>query len=120
MIKNYSDILCMECKEVIYNPLCPSCLARDIGVWLDKKPKLKAVLEKDMNKILEQGKHLDSMKCIACNKNSAFLCPYCFTEKIYEKLKEIKAGKKILSEFIVLFDFEHSGYYKDAEKLGAV
>ena len=61
-------------------------------------------------------------KCIICKKQRAFLCPYCFTEYVLDLLKKLKISKIILQEFLQFFnyDFEHTGYYKEAEKLGVV
>ncbi len=121
--KTNSEILCMECKEAIYNPLCPSCLARQMKVWLENKPeKIRKEVEIEIEKILGMGKLVNSMACIACKKNRVFLCPYCFTESVYKKLRELNSNNKIMEEFMVYFnfDFEHSGYYRDAETLGVV
>ncbi|MFH1500972.1 MAG: hypothetical protein ABIE22_03440 [archaeon] len=117
------DALCLECREPIHNPLCPFCLSRGIEAWLENKPtKMSNFVENEIKKILGARKLGNSVKCIACNSDRAFLCPYCFTEMVYKALKKVRARKADLEEFMILFnfDFEHCGYYKDAEKLGIV
>jgi len=116
---NYNS-LCMECKEEIFNPLCPSCLAQEMKDWLANKPmKIINVVEKEIEKIMMFK--TNKKGCLRCNSDT-FMCPYCFTERIYLKLKKEKAGKEILSEFLTLFNFdlEHTGYSKDMERFGLI
>ncbi|MFH1307510.1 MAG: hypothetical protein ABIH72_01530 [archaeon] len=118
-----NDITCIECKEAIYNPLCPFCLAEGVEAWLENKTTtVRRVVANEIKRVLRARKFSNSVQCVACNQNRTFLCPYCFTEVIYYKLKEIKVSQEVLEEFMALFnfDFEHGGYYKDAEKLGIV
>ena len=112
---------CIECNEVIYNPICHECLAKEFIEWLSQNKGNKKLIKvgKEIQKFLKQNKKLNKgySKCISCNRENVFLCPYCFTEYIYKKLKELKVGKKLLGEFITLFNFDlhHEGYYKDFE-----
>jgi len=118
---------CLNCHEVIFNPICPACLAVEIEAWLQpifpyhKKitKKIEDYIRKTNNLASKTGK---LTKCISCRKLSVSLCPYCFTEYVFNLLKKIKVNKAILKEFLEFFnyDFEHTGYSKDAEELGAI
>lgn len=93
--------------------------------WLNEKiEKGNKETEKIGRKILFEIKAytdygLKGGKCIICKKYSDFLCPYCFTKEVFEILKEIHASRELLEEFFTHFnyDFDHSGYTKEAEKM---
>lgn len=116
---------CAECQESIYNPICPSCLAREIEVWLNEKNKKSKKADKEIgNKILFEvkaylGNGLEGGKCIICKRNSDFLCPYCFTKEVFDILKELKVSNGLLEDFFTHFnyDFDHTGYTKEAEEM---
>ncbi|MBI5148057.1 hypothetical protein HZA33_00065 [Candidatus Pacearchaeota archaeon] len=122
MIQNLFQT-CAECKESIFNPICPSCLAREIEAWINENSG-RIELLKLKEKLLEavrayKKSSLRGGRCIICKKNSDFLCPYCFTKEIFDILKEIKANKELLQDFFIHFnyDFDHKGYYKEAEEM---
>ena len=79
-------------------------------------PKLKSYLAKIEDNALEYT------QCIKCKDNIASVCPYCFTEYVLRELKKIEANKIVLGEFFEFFnfDFDHTGYSKEAEKLGVI
>jgi hypothetical protein len=154
-MKSGTEVLCLECGEEIFNPLCPKCLAREIDVWLEnqqskikkslriprlksrglfgtfgcsemQRPKgrgfnrisdIKKTVKGEIKKILEVNKEHNYTKCILCKRKDVFLCPYCFTERIYNRLKNARINSKILSNFLTLFNFdlEHTGYSKDIQ-----
>lgn len=118
MITHYTDALCVACGEIIYNPICPECLAVEVQEWLEDKsgiPRLKKEVIRVVNNLTGYGKQIRGLRCVTCNHPSAFMCPYCFTEEVYAKLKQRKASKELLQEFLETFnfDFNHQGYSKD-------
>jgi hypothetical protein len=118
MIQNFSSTICTECKDVIFNPLCPDCLSEEVEQWLDGNPIGKKVMPAVAAYIeRNEGFKEEAMKCAVCSTNYTDICPYCLTEHVYEVLLRYKANKKMLAEFIDFFnfDFEHSGYSKDFE-----
>lgn len=127
MIKNY-DKLCLECNEAIYNPVCHVCLADGIKQWLREQDniEIRKSLIAEISRFLKSNEKLaespQAVRCVACGRNITILCPYCFTEIIYKKLKSLTKSKKLQADFLSLFnfDFEHTGYSKDAEKLGVI
>jgi len=115
---NFPRQLCIECKSIISNPICESCLAKDITYWMrDKNKKIVSLVGHELNKITGKGGHSNS-SCISCHKG-AFLCPYCFTNLLYSKMKAHHISKAVLLDFLFIFnfDFKHEGYFKDIEKL---
>jgi hypothetical protein len=118
--KNNFNSLCMECKEEIFNPICPSCLSQEMRDWLaGKSKKVFSIVEQELSKIMLSK--TNKKGCLKCSSD-LFLCPYCFTERIYLRLKKEKAPKEILREFLTFFnyDLEHTGYSKDMESLGLI
>ena len=88
---------CLECVEVITNPVCPSCLSKEMKIMV-------AEHNEDLAKQIEApclpG---GDTNCITCN-NSMNLCAHCFSKDIYLFLKEKK--KEIAEEFMRRFDFD--------------
>lgn len=117
-MKSHTNVLCLECGEEIFNPLCPKCLSREIDAWLEfQHGKIKKTVKNEIKKILKVNKEHDYTKCIICRRKDVFLCPCCFTERIYNKLKKARVNPKILNNFLTLFNFdlEHTGYSKDMQ-----
>jgi len=121
MIKNYprAEALCLECKEEIFNPICPECLSKSIMSWAISYPKVALKLNEDIKKYLQKNKKFEGTKCIKCGKNSAYECPYCFTNYVLKKLKKATKDKRIIHEYLTYFDFdlEHTGYWNEKEML---
>jgi len=117
---------CLECHEAVYNPICQTCLASQVEAWLASYP-YKETREKILFKIKEYVRKTNNLagkstECIACRKARASLCPYCFTEHVFNLLKKLKVNRIMLKEFLMFFnyDFEHTGYSKEAERLGVI
>jgi hypothetical protein len=125
--KNYpapeTHYMCGVCSEAVTNPICPFCLATEIEAWLTLYPSLRQELLPKIKKYLgEISNHIVNYgtQCIKCKDKKAHVCPYCFTEFIFRELKSMNTGQFILKEFFDFFnfDFHHTGYTKEAEKMG--
>jgi hypothetical protein len=123
--ENHFDCLgCIECGRPIPDPACPQCITDEFISWMDNYGKLKnkKKMIKEISKFI--GTHKDLMghseTCIECGKENAFICPYCFTTYLWGILKKNRPDKKLLEEFLVLFNFDHGhkGYWKEGERLG--
>lgn len=115
---SYTEALCIACGEIIQNPICPECLGVEVEEWLEDKkrlPGLKKEIMSSIKNLVGRGKNIAGLRCITCSHESAFICPYCFTEKVYRKLKLKKAGSEILMSFLETFnfDFSHKGYNEE-------
>ncbi|MEN9625841.1 MAG: hypothetical protein RL557_169 [archaeon] len=115
--------LCDVCSEAVSNPLCPYCLAEEIDAWLTLYPDLRKILIPQLKKYLANiSNRITSYgtTCIKCGEKRAFVCPYCFTEFVFNELEKINAGNRVVQEFLDFFnfDFEHKGYFKEAEEEG--
>ena len=124
MLPNYysTNAICIECNEGIFNPICPKCLAREIREWLkiaDFEGNDKEKVEYIVNCALDRNFLLEkvSSQCIICKKGNAYMCPYCFTEKILDSLRRENVPERIISQFLEFFnfDFERTGYAKESE-----
>ena len=115
---------CLECNEAITNPLCPVCLTTQIEAWLSQYPNIRKRLIPKLLDYIKKTKNLeeDTVRCIACNKKRASICPYCFTSFVFNLLREEKAHNTILKEFLQFFNFDlrREGYYRRAEESGIV
>jgi len=124
MLSNYYQryAICIECSESIFNPICPICLANEIEAWLkagNLAEKEKRVLRNALKKVLNANHELEgvSSRCIICGERDDYMCPYCFTEKILDLLKEKGISKKSITKFFEIFnfDFERTGYAREFE-----
>jgi hypothetical protein len=115
---------CLNCNEAIFNPICPSCIFREFENWIIKFPEIEEKVMKEVRSFLRNNHNLekDAQTCIVCHNKRAYLCPYCSTEFLFNLLRHKKVSKKVLKEFFTHFnfDFEHCGYYREAEKLSLV
>lgn len=118
------QFLCDICSVAVTNPLCPSCLATEIEAWLTLYPNLRRELLPKLRNYLNmvEDRIQDSTQCIKCGNKTASICPYCFTDIVLKELKKLQANSIILKEFFEFFnfDFDHTGYSKEAEKLGVI
>ena len=102
----YAHAICIECKEAISNPICPSCLEKEIIAWLSEsnlENSLIAQIKEKIALLIKQNKdRLDNaMLCIVCKKNKSFVCPGCFSRYIYNALRnpKIKHFLPFLSDY---------------------
>ena len=76
----------------------------------------------DVDNFVKAHKHLEgkAKTCVACNKKKTHTCPYCFTEYLYNIIKEAGIGVRAMSEFLFIFnfDFSHDGYSQELEAYG--
>lgn len=114
---------CLVCKESMYNPLCQSCLAQQMEVWLTSYPDLGKKLKPKLKKFLQEvhNETDEALTCVACKNKKASVCPYCFTEFMLSQLKKSNANKQIIREFLMFFNFDYDGQGytgKEAENYG--
>ena len=78
--------LCTDCVQVITNPICPNCFAREVVMWLRDKDlpekKLK-LMKKYLRALAREAETIPSdIRCILCGSKRVNLCIYCFTSPI--------------------------------------
>lgn len=128
MIQNYNRYaICLECGEDIHNSICPCCLFEETKQWLAEKrniePEKVMKISREIKKFIETDTVLaksinNHQACIICKDSTSYLCPYCFTDFLLKILKKVKVKREIMTEFFTFFnyDFEHTGYSREAEK----
>ena len=96
---------CVECDEIITNPICPECLAK----------KMRLVVSEHDKKLAEDivSANVDGeTTCIICGLEMG-VCAHCFSKEIYEML--VSKGYQQQKEFMARFDFflrkEWNDYY---------
>lgn len=113
---------CPQCMESISNPICHNCLGKQIISWLSCYPGIKKEIESELKKYLKSVNNLvsESILCIVCKEKKAALCPYCFMEGVFNLMKMAGVHKRILNDFVNIFNFDsdHTGYVKEAEEIG--
>ena len=71
---------CVECDEIISNPICSECLAKKMRMVIGQhNPRLAT----EIMGIKIPGE----TKCLFC-KEEMGLCAYCFSKDVYEDLRE--------------------------------
>ena len=90
---------CLSCNKTIQQPICPKCISKWFREWSRKSPELSE-LNREIKKFLKAHKSLarDSSSCAVCG-DKVHICPYCFTEYLYNRVKEAGAGVTTLTEF---------------------
>ncbi|MBR9705228.1 hypothetical protein GOV12_07485 [Candidatus Pacearchaeota archaeon] len=116
--------MCDVCSMAVTNPICPNCLTEEFKAWLTLYPDLKKQVMPKLRRYLMwlEERLYEGTLCIKCRQTSAAVCPYCFTEYVFMELKKLEVSKIVLTEFFEFFnfDFDHTGYSKEAEKLGVI
>lgn len=86
---------CVECDEIISNPLCSECLAERMRMVIQvPRPDLAPEIT---------GFAIDGdVTCISCGQGMG-LCAHCFSRSIYEYLQENDIS--LAREFANQFDF---------------
>lgn len=122
MILQNNYTTCLECRENIDTLICPRCISKSVIKWTESKKEHKDYLKlyylnSKIIEFLEENKKFEknSQLCISCKKSIAYICPYCFSEMLIYQLKRMDVEKKLISEFMFLFnfDFYHNGYTED-------
>jgi len=87
---------CMECDEVITNPLCTDCLSKEMQIMIGE---YDFELAKQIKGFNVEG----STTCIFC-RNKMSLCAHCFSKDVYTFLREVNPC--LAKEFLSRFDFD--------------
>ena len=108
--------ICLGCNEAVSNPLCASCISKEIKAWLSYKDKRTALkLNNAVNDFKQMMGEGTNTRCVLCSKMLEG-CTYCFTEHIYYWLKE--QNSLLVEEFMRYFSFDlkRKGFTVDAVK----
>ncbi len=87
---------CVECDDIITNPVCPNCLAAQMMVMVGEYDQQLVEYVKGIN---VSG----ATKCIICN-NPMGLCAHCFSKDVYQLLRS--KNEPLSKEFLQRFDFD--------------
>ena len=88
---------CMECDEVITEPICSGCLSKRMQEFVgESDPELAKEIE---NLVVSEG---DS-PCLFCGKKMN-LCAHCLSREVYQFILEKNAP--LAEDFLGKFDFE--------------
>jgi hypothetical protein len=84
---------CLECDDVITNPICTECLASRMRMVIKEHDQS---LANEIRGIEVKGE----TTCIFCNKKMA-ICAHCFSREVYDFVLErnVTAAEDFLSKF---------------------
>ena len=91
---------CVVCNYTITNPVCTSCLEKEVVCWAaDHNENLAKVLL-NFNKIFP-NKFEENTRCIVCGDNMN-ICPHCYCKDVSEMIDD----DLLKDTFIETFNFE--------------
>jgi hypothetical protein len=118
----HQEYECSQCLETITNPVCHECLKKAILQWLSFYPNVRKRMAPKIKSYSKQVNNLvmNSINCVSCSNKKAALCPYCFTEGVYNLLKKSKIDLNVIGDFLSVFNFDlkHEGYVQEAIEQG--
>jgi hypothetical protein len=99
------EYLCVDCEEVIENPICAECLFKELLGWLLQYPKLKKKVAPLLENFINSHENFDghSQRCIVCGNYRDYMCPRCFKEFVLELLREKGVKDIVLKEYWEFF-----------------
>ncbi|HIH11022.1 TPA: hypothetical protein HA241_02445 [Candidatus Woesearchaeota archaeon] len=87
---------CIECDEVITNPICGECLAGEMKVMIGEQ-------NRKLGRLVHGFEVDGATVCLLCHKNMG-LCAHCMSKDMYEYL--IEEDEELADEFMARFDFD--------------
>ena len=101
---------CVQCEEVITNPLCPGCLYEGMEQWLleQRQEDTLDLLRTLTASVTEQG----DVSCIKCCRPMN-LCTYCFTRDV---MPFFMNDPRLMAQYLTYFNFDlgHLGWEQEA------
>ena len=95
-MKLQNEFSCVECGDVITNPVCPDCLAAQMQVMVGERDSL---LAREIKGSFIPGGSL----CAHCGQEMG-LCAHCFSKDVYQFILE--NDPMLAREFLTCFDFD--------------
>ena len=89
---------CIDCGDVVTNPVCQQCTNKSVRQWLLEKNLPVYNLDSRLATFEEDS-------CIKCD-GKLNICRYCHTKNILDWLKTTTNNKKVLAEFLEYFHFD--------------
>lgn len=102
---------CVECEEVITNPLCAACVGEGVQQWLgDERNEALSCAA-----CLATGDCGGETACVRCGQPMG-VCTYCVTKGIFEV---VKSHPLLLSRYLAYFNFDlgHMGWEREAREI---
>jgi hypothetical protein len=90
------DTTCIGCFEEITNPICSSCLCKQMKVMVNE---YDSKLVNEIAPCMIEG----DINCISCGRRMG-LCAHCFSMDIFQLIKQ--KNEQLAKEFIGRFDYD--------------
>ena len=88
---------CMECDEIITEPICPECLTQCMRAFVEEH---QPELAQQMQSPASSG---GEMQCLFCSQPMS-ICAHCISSDMYTFLAE--KDESLAEEFMSRFDFD--------------
>jgi len=105
VLRGTEQYLCMECLQVVTNPICYSCFSKHISSWLEyegAQSYIQARVFREINKIIRK-ESLNKDQCILCNNNFINMCSFCFYSKVERIMEKLDIPSQVIGDFEDLF-----------------
>jgi hypothetical protein len=119
-------VFCLKCGYSITEPICASCIVKEIKIWLYEQSIKQNILNKIGNKLkflLNNAKSLDyavlpsknprhfsTIDCIKCGEEMHLMCLYCVTYQATRIMKENLKDENCFVSFRESFNLELYDY----------
>jgi hypothetical protein len=87
---------CVECDDIITNPVCPDCLTREMRVFV---AEVDPTLANEISPFHVPGE----TTCIQCGITMG-LCAHCFSKDVFYQVQD--TNPELAKEFMGRFDFD--------------
>ncbi|MFP4045684.1 MAG: hypothetical protein ACLFS3_01350 [Candidatus Aenigmatarchaeota archaeon] len=117
-MENYESLLCENCVEQIFHPICIDCLEKEVVKWLRINapfmiPDFRDYSQDLKDLLLENTEDEQLESCIICGeKKHIVLCTYCYIRETYHYLRQFSPMVADEMTTTLNFDFQNTGYFK--------
>lgn len=117
--------ICLECGYSITEPICASCVLKEVRFWLYEQALEDGVFKNINNKLKSLSNSISSidyaflpsrdmeqtsmMKCIKCKKGMHLMCSYCVTNQASKLIQERIKSEDSLESFKESFNMDIYG-----------
>lgn len=118
-MKDRETLLCENCLEQIFHPVCTDCLEGEVVKWLRSSapfmiPDFKNYSQNLKEMLLENVEEERHEDCTICGeKTHIVLCTYCYIREAYHYLRQFSSSIADEMTSTLDFDFENMGYFKE-------
>jgi hypothetical protein len=107
-------------NNVLDKQLCHICLSNEMKKWLNLYPTVNKKISSELKAyVMDVDENTLDADCSNCKKNKAALCPYCFSEGVFNLLKKNKVNVMVIMDYLSTFSFDknHDEYANNSKQM---